>query len=261
MIKVTGLEDAAVAIADAMANQQHLNVQSMATKSALGRDVSYDTHLDVSAFTGIKDYQPDELILTVRAGTPMHEVEAALACANQMLAFEAPDLHKLLGTQSAGTIGGALATNASGPRRLTAGAARDYLLGFDAISGRGERFKSGGKVMKNVTGYDLSKLICGSYGTLAVFDEVTFKTLPRPETNISLLFGCEDMTAAVAKIASVFASPHEPNAAAILPAQWLHLLVLMCLGRWWSLYGLRGLMFRLLIGHCICWRLIHLVLK
>ena len=217
MIKVTGLEDAAVAIADAVANQQHLSVQSMATKSALGRDVSYDSYLDVSAFTGIKDYQPDELILTVRAGTPMHEVEAVLASANQMLAFEAPDLHKLLGAQSAGTIGGVLATNASGPRRLTAGAARDYLLGFDAISGRGERFKSGGKVMKNVTGYDLSKLICGSYGTLAVFDEVTFKTLPRPETNISLLFGCEDMTAAVAKIASVFASPHEPNAAAILP--------------------------------------------
>ena len=115
------------------------------------------SYLDVSAFTGIRDYQPDELILTVRAGTPMHDVEAVLACANQMLAFEAPDLHKLLGAQSTGTIGGVLATNASG-RRLTAGAARDYLLGFDAISGRGERFKSGGKVMKNVTGYDLSKL-------------------------------------------------------------------------------------------------------
>ena len=217
MINVTGLDDAAAVIADAMEQQQHLGVQATATKAALGRDADYGEVINVSAFSGIIDYQPDELILTLRAGTPMQEVESTLASANQMLAFEVPDLHKILASQSAGTIGGVLATNASGPRRLTAGAARDYLLGFDAISGRGERFKSGGKVMKNVTGYDLSKLICGSYGTLAVFDEVTFKTLPRPETNISLLFGCEDMTAAVAKIASVFASPHEPNAAAIIP--------------------------------------------
>ena len=128
----------------------------MATKSALSRDVSYDLHLDVSAFTGIKDYQPDELILTVRAGTPMHEIETALGCANQMLAFEAPDLHKLLGAQSAGTIGGVLATNASGPRRPRRGCTR-LPAWLDAISGRGERFKSGGKAVKNVMA-DLSNL-------------------------------------------------------------------------------------------------------
>ena len=168
MINVSGLDDAAAVIADAMEQQQHLGVQAMATKAALGRDANYDEMINVSAFSGIIDYQPDELILTLRAGTPMHEVEATLASANQMLAFEVPDLHQILASQSAGTIGGVLATNTSGPRRLTAGAARDYLLGFDAISGRGERFKSGGKVMKNVTGYDLSKLICGSYGTLAI---------------------------------------------------------------------------------------------
>ena len=217
MIHVSGLDDAAAVIADAMEQQQHLGVQAMATKAALGRDANYDEMINVSAFSGIIDYQPDELILTLRAGTPMHEVEATLASANQMLAFEVPDLHQILASQSAGTIGGVLATNTSGPRRLTAGAARDYLLGFDAISGRGERFKSGGKVMKNVTGYDLSKLICGSYGTLAIFDEVTLKTLPKPETNISLLFPCDDLGAAVARIAGIFASPHEPNAAAILP--------------------------------------------
>ena len=217
MIKVAGLDDVAAAIADAIEAKQHLAVRGMGTKAALGRDASYDAILDVSGLSGIVDYQPDELILTVRGGTPMHEVEAVLAKANQMLAFEVPDLHKLLNSNSAGTIGGVLATNASGPRRLTAGAARDYLLGFDAISGRGERFKSGGKVMKNVTGYDLSKLICGSYGTLAVFDEVTLKTLPKPETNISLLFACDDSDAAVARIAAIFASPHEPNAAASLP--------------------------------------------
>ena len=217
MINVTGLDDAAAVIADAMEQQQHLGVQAMATKAALGRDADYGEVINVSAFSGIIDYQPDELILTLRAGTPMQEVESTLASANQMLAFEVPDLHKILASQSAGTIGGVLATNASGPRRLTAGAARDYLLGFDAISGRGERFKSGGKVMKNVTGYDLSKLICGSYGTLAIFDEVTLKTLPKPETNISLLFPCDNFSVAVAQIAGIFASPHEPNAAAILP--------------------------------------------
>ena len=134
-----------------------------------------------------------------------------------MLAFEPADLSGILASKSSGTIGGVLATNLSGPRRLTAGAARDFLLGFDAVSGRGERFKSGGRVMKNVTGYDLSKLICGSYGTLAVVDEVTIKTLPRPETSLSLLYGCEDMNSAVAQIAAIFASPHEPSAAAILP--------------------------------------------
>ncbi|MGA0311288.1 MAG: FAD-binding protein, partial [Candidatus Puniceispirillaceae bacterium] len=186
MIKVAGLDDVAAAIADAIGAKQHLAVRGMGTKTALGRHASYDAILDVSGLSGIVDYQPDELILTVRGGTPMHEVEAVLAKANQMLAFEVPDLHKLLNSKSAGTIGGVLATNASGPRRLTAGAARDYLLGFDAISGRGERFKSGGKVMKNVTGLDLARLMAGARGRLGVLTEVAFKVLPVPEQVLTL---------------------------------------------------------------------------
>ena len=217
MPKIRNLDEAAAAILDAQQAKRRLEVRGLGTKTQLGNQPDYDDCLDVSVMRGIVDYQPEELVLTVRAGTALAEIEAELAQANQMLAFEPADLSRLLASKSTGTIGGVLATNMSGPRRLTAGAARDFLLGFDAVSGRGERFKSGGRVMKNVTGYDLSKLMCGSYGTLAVIDEVTIKTLPHPETSLSLLFGCNDMGSAVAKIAAIFASPHEPGAAAILP--------------------------------------------
>ena len=217
MPKIQNLDDAAAVIIAAQQNKQRLELRGLGTKTALGNQPDYDDCLDVSAMQGIIDYQPEELVLTVRAGTALSVIDAELAKANQMLAFEPADLSGILASKSTGTIGGVLATNLSGPRRLTAGAARDFLLGFDAVSGRGERFKSGGRVMKNVTGYDLSKLICGSYGTLAVVDEVTIKTLPRPETSLSLLYGCEDMKSAVAQIAAIFASPHEPSAAAILP--------------------------------------------
>ena len=217
MPKIQNLDDAAEVIIAAQQNKQRIELRGLGTKTALGNQPDYDDCLDVSAMQGIIDYQPEELVLTVRAGTALSVIEAELAKANQMLAFEPADLSGILASKSTGTIGGVLATNLSGPRRLTAGAARDFLLGFDAVSGRGERFKSGGRVMKNVTGYDLSKLICGSYGTLAVVDEVTIKTLPRPETSLSLLYGCEDMKSAVSLIAAIFASPHEPGAAAILP--------------------------------------------
>ena len=217
MPKINNLDEAAAAVLDALQQKRRLEVRGLGTKTGIGNQPVYDTCLDVSAMQGIVDYQPEELVLTVRAGTALSVVEAALDTANQMLAFEPADLSALLKSKSTGTVGGVLATNLSGPRRLTTGAARDFLLGFDAVSGRGERFKSGGRVMKNVTGYDLSKLICGSYGTLAVIDEVTIKTLPRPETSLSLLFESDDMTSAVSLIAGIFASPHEPGAAAILP--------------------------------------------
>ncbi|MDC0476861.1 FAD-binding protein [Alphaproteobacteria bacterium] len=217
MLKINNLDEAAAAVLDAQQQKHRLEVRGLGTKTGIGNQPVYDACLDVSAMQGIVDYQPEELVLTLRAGTALSAVESALDKANQMLAFEPADLSGLLKSKSTGTIGGVLATNLSGPRRLTAGAARDFLLGFDAVSGRGERFKSGGRVMKNVTGYDLSKLICGSYGTLAVIDEVTIKTLPRPETSLSLLFESNDMASAVALIAGIFASPHEPGAAAILP--------------------------------------------
>ena len=219
--QVGDLNEARDAIQQAMAAQTRLELVAAGTKRHLGRAVAYDAVLDTSAMAGIIDYQPEELVLTLRAGTPMNIVESALADARQMLAFEPPSMTRILGEAKQGvrgTIGGIIAANLSGPRRLTAGAARDFLLGFEAVSGRGELFKSGGKVMKNVTGYDLSKLMCGSFGTLGVMDEITLKTLPAPETSCSLLVGADTFADAVARIASIFASPHEPGAAAILPS-------------------------------------------
>ena len=211
------LADVRDIISAAIADDSRLEVCANGTKNALGRITDSDAVLDVSKMAGVIDYEPEELILTLRAGTPVAEVEVLLENANQMLAFEAPDYGKLLGSGHAGTIGGVMVANLSGPRRLTVGAARDFMLGFEAVSGRGELFKSGGKVVKNVTGYDLSKLICGSFGTLAVIDEITLKTLPRPETSLSLLFPADDMASATKMITDIFATPHEPGSAAILP--------------------------------------------
>lgn len=213
------LADICDIISAAIADDMRLDVCAAGTKKALGRDSDFDAVLDVSKMAGVTDYQPEELILTLRAGTPLADVEALLEGANQMLAFEAPDYGKLLGKGHAGTIGGIMVANLSGPRRLTVGAARDFMLGFEAVSGRGELFKSGGKVVKNVTGYDLSKLICGSFGTLAVIDEITLKTLPSPETSLSLLFPADDMASATKMIAEIFATPHEPGSATILPRE------------------------------------------
>ena len=140
------------------------------------------------AFSGVTLYEPAELVLSAAAGTPIAEIEALVAASGQELAFEPMDYGPLLGiTPDGGTIGGALAANLSGPRRIKAGAARDHFLGVSAVSGRGETFKSGGRVVKNVTGYDLCKLLAGSWGTLAAMTDVTLKTLPRAETEETIL--------------------------------------------------------------------------
>src|ERR1051325_9730396 len=151
-----------------------LDLRGSGSKLSLGKPVACDQVLDLSGVGGVVDYAPEELVVTLRAGTPMREVEALLAQRNQMLAFEPPDLGPLLGrAPGEGTLVGTVMGNFAGPRRLSAGAARDHLLGFSGVNGRGEAFKSGGRVMKNVTGYDLSKLLAGSWGTLAVLDQVS----------------------------------------------------------------------------------------
>ncbi len=153
------------------------------TKRAIGRAAQWDATLDLSGLSGVTLYEPEELVLSAKAGTPLAEIEALVAASKQELAFEPMDYGALLGGEAgAGTIGGAIAANLSGPRRIKAGAARDHFLGFSAVSGRGETFKSGGRVVKNVTGYDLCKLIAGSWGTLAAMTDVTIKTLPKAET-------------------------------------------------------------------------------
>ncbi len=207
------------AVAWAVAEGAPLEVVGRGSKRELGRPVQAAHGLDLSQLAGITLYEPEELVLSARAGTALAEIEAAIDAKKQMLAFEPTDLGPLLGRAPGGaSIGGVLACNLSGPRRIKAGAARDHFLGIKAASGRGELFKSGGRVVKNVTGYDLCKLLCGSYGTLAVMTEVTLKVLPRPEkTYTVLLLGLDDRQA-LAAMTRALGSPHEVSGAAHLPA-------------------------------------------
>ena len=202
----------------AAASESPLAVKGQGSKEGFGRAVEAACWLDLSGLTGIGCYEPNELFMTAGAATTLAEIEAALRQNNQQMAFEPADLGILLGGEGdAGTIGGAIACNLAGPRRIKVGAARDHFLGFNAVSGRGETFKSGGTVVKNVTGFDLSKLIAGSFGTLAVMTEVTFKVLPAPEkTRTVLVLGLSDQDAMKA-MAKALGSSHEVSGAAHLP--------------------------------------------
>ena len=206
------------AVATALAAEEPVEVVGGGSKRGLGRPLQTAHTLDLSRLSGIRDYAPSELVLTAGAATPLAEIERALAQHGQMLAFEPPDWRALLGSEDAEpTVGGALACNLSGPRRVKAGAARDHFLGFRAVSGRAEAFKAGGKVVKNVTGYDLCKLLAGSYGTLAALEEITVKVLPRPEIVATVLFGGIEPDAAVGLMNAALGSPHEVSGAAYLP--------------------------------------------
>ncbi len=205
------------AVAWAVAEEHPLEVLGTGSKKGMGRPVQAEHALDLSGLSGITAYEPAELYMTALPGTPIAEIKAALAASGQELPFEPIDLSGLYGAGE-GSIGGVFACNLSGPRRIKAGAARDHLLGFKAVSGRGEGFKSGGTVVKNVTGYDLSKLACGSFGTLACFTELSFKVLPAAEkTRTLLLYGLDDR-AAVQALNRAGGSPHEVSGLAHLPA-------------------------------------------
>ena len=218
-IPVLAVADAAAlheAVATAVANKTRLEVVGSGSRRDLGRPVDADAVIDLAGLAGITLYEPDELVMTARAATPLADIVTALDDAGQVLAFD-PPLRPSGEMRARGTIGGLMATNQSGPRRLVAGAARDYLLGFKAVSGRGEGFQSGSRVMKNVTGYDLSKLMAGSFGTLAVMHELTLKTMPKPETAATVLHICPDAATAQKLVSAVYASPHEASMAAMIP--------------------------------------------
>ena len=172
------------------------------SKRAMATPVVATNVVETGGISGILSYEAAELVLTAHTGTPLAEIAAALAERGQALAFDPPML-------SCSTIGGVIAANASGPRRLRHGAARDHFLGFRAVSGRGEAFKAGGKVVKNVTGYDLPKLLAGSWGKLAVLSEVTVKTMPRPGTELTLLIRGLDDGAAIALLAQLMGGAPE----------------------------------------------------
>lgn len=175
-------------VARAVRGNAGLEVMGHGSLRGVGRAVSANTILSTASLRGITLYEPTELVMSARSGTPLAEIETELAQRGQMLPFEPVDAASAVGSASAArSIGSVFATNLSGSRRISAGSARDHLLGVGAVNGRGELFKSGGRVMKNVTGLDLSRALTGSWGTLAVLTEVTFKVLPRPETSVTLV--------------------------------------------------------------------------
>jgi glycolate dehydrogenase FAD-binding subunit len=217
-IRPRDAKEVEAAIAWALGEGKSLEIIGHGTKRALGRPAQTDLTLDLSALAGVTLYEPEELVLSAKAATPIADIEALLSSRGQALAFEPMDLGPLLGgAVGAGTLGGVLAAGLSGPRRIKAGAARDHFLGFSGVSGRGETFKSGGRVVKNVTGYDLSKLMAGSFGTLAALTDVTVKTLPRAETEATVLVLGLDDARAIAAMAAALGSSCEVSSAAHLP--------------------------------------------
>lgn len=175
--------------------------------------------LDLAGLSGVELYEPGALTVVTRAGTPLAEVETTLAAEGQRLPFEPADLRGLLGREGVSTIGGVVAANDSGPRRVRAGACRDSLIGVRFVDGTGAVVKNGGRVMKNVTGYDLVKLIAGSHGTLGVLTEVAFKVLPVPEATATLAIPDLDDAGAVAAMARALGSPFEVTGAAHWPGR------------------------------------------
>jgi len=186
------------------------------SKRAVGRPMEADV-LDLAELAGIVAYEPAELVLTARAATPLAAVETELAASAQRLAFEPPDFGALLGSVRPQTLGGVLAANLAGSRRVAAGAARDHFLGFRAVTGRGEPFKAGGRVVKNVTGYDLPKLLAGSWGTLAVLTEVTIRVVPSPELDRTLVVASASAAESVRLQCAALGSAHDVSAAGFDP--------------------------------------------
>src|SRR5438128_83929 len=216
-LKVRDAKDVEQVVRAAIANDQPLEIIGHGSKRQVGQPMATNAVLDLSALNAVCSYEPNELIITVEAGAPLADVKSLIDAKNQQFAFDPMDTAPLLGTAKTGTIGGMVGAGLAGPRRIKAGGARDHLLGAHAVSGFGDSFKTGGKVVKNVTGYDLCKLLAGSWGTLAVMTEMTLKVMPRPEAERTLLLrGLDELTANRAMTAAL-GSPFDVSAAAHLP--------------------------------------------
>jgi glycolate oxidase FAD binding subunit len=205
------------AVQAARAAREPLAIEGQGSKRGLLRPVQAARSLSTRALSGVTLYRPAELIISAQAGTPLADIEATLAEKGQQLIAEAPYLNGVFGTSAPPSIGGVVAANLSGPRRITWGATRDHVMGLRFINGAGEAIRSGGRVLKNVTGLDLCKLLSGSYGTLGVITEVTLKVLPRPETSATLLIEAVDLARAVAALSAGLGSPFGISGAAALP--------------------------------------------
>lgn len=203
----------------AAAARTPLEITGGGSRRSLGRPVQAAGTLSTRQLAGVLDYRPGELSITVGAGTPLAEVLDTIASHRQMLAFEPPDWRQLLATPDrTPTIGGTVATASSGPRAVVAGGCRDALTGLRFVNGRGEAIVSGGRVMKNVTGYNLAHLLCGSFGTLGILTELSLRTAPLPEAEATIMLAGLDVEQAVRAMAMALATPHGVSGAARIPA-------------------------------------------
>jgi len=216
-LKVRDAKDVEQVVRAAVASEQPLEIIGHGTRRAIGHPMATNAVLDLSALNAVISYEPNELIITVQAGAPLADVQSLIDSKNQQFAFEPMDTSALLGVSGNGTVGGMIGAGLAGPRRIKAGGARDHLLGAHAVSGFGDSFKTGGKVVKNVTGYDLCKLLTGSWGTLAVMTEVTLKVMPKPESERTLVLGGLDDVTANRAMTAALGSPFDVSGAAHLP--------------------------------------------
>lgn len=201
-------------IREANVSGQSFEIVSGGTKRSFGDPVKADAVLNLSGLSGIEFYEPQELVIKVRAGTPVADVREALAAHDQHLAFEPPDYADFFGGHGVDTIGGIVACNLAGPRRILVGAVRDAVLGVEGVNGRGESFKGGGRTVKNVTGYDIPRLLTGSFGVLAALTTVTLKVQPRPRSETTILLSGLDDAKALGVLGDMLRLPFEVSAAA-----------------------------------------------
>ncbi len=195
-----------------------LEINGLKSKNKIGRNFQSEKTLDLSNYSGVIEYKPEELYIKVKAGTPIKEIVEQLDKNNQQLAFEPNDFGYLFnGESNSGSIGGVVSCNFAGSRRFKVGSVRDHVLGFQGLNGKGETIKSGGTVVKNVTGYDLCKLLSGSFGTLSILTELSIKVLPKPETSKTLVIKNPHLKKALGYLGQSLSSSTDPSGGVFYP--------------------------------------------